>query len=141
MVKYQNLGVLRKGRRHHKHEMAKNPSLPALIAGSGRISVTGQVEFLTVDGSVVSYKMSPEICLRFARVPTLSPAGIKAAAVQPAATPADQAKPHFDALLDLVCDLERRVQAYGATLCDLDRQVSAYVAEHSHNNVVNIAAE
>ena len=125
MVDLKDIGLLRKGRDHHKYEMAKNPSLPALIAGSGRVSVSGHVEFLAVDGSIVSYQVWPEIVARFSRVPTLSPAGVKAAAVAPAASPADQVKHHVDALVDLVCSLERRLMR---------------ATEAQPNNVININA-
>ena len=121
MLKLSESEALRKGRRHHLYEMAKNPSLPALIAG-GRISISGHFEYLAVDGSIVAYQAWLEPALRFARVATLSPAGIKAAAVQPVVSP-DQAKHFVNALLDLACALEGRI-------------VPAKPA-----NVINIAAE
>jgi hypothetical protein len=119
MLELSESAFLRKGRCHHKHERAKNPSLPALIPGSGRVSVTGHVEFLAVDGSIISYRVWPEIVARFARVPTMSPAAVKAAVV------GAKAKHYVDALLDLACDIER---------------MGAAESKSSHN-VINIAAQ
>lgn len=116
MLELSESAFLRKGRGHHKHERAKNPSLPALVPGSGRVSVTGHVEFLAVDGSIISYRVWPEIVARFARVPTMSPAAVKAAVV---------GAKYVDALLDLACDIER---------------MGAAKSKSSHN-VINIAAQ
>ncbi len=76
--------------------------------------------------------MWPEIVARFARVATLSPAGVKAAAVPPtaavAASPAELARYHVNALLDIAGGLESCI-------------VGAVEAAPSPSNVINIAAE
>jgi hypothetical protein len=124
MFELSESATLHKGRRHHKHEMAKDQSLPALVAGSGRVSISGHVEFLAVDGTIVSYKMWPEIVARFARVATLSPAAIKVAAIaamkaatgKATASPAELAAYHVNALLDIAGGLEGHIaSAVGAT--------------------------
>lgn len=116
----KDLDLLHKGRRHHKHEMARNPRLPALIAGRGVAVANGhlRVVYPAVDGSTITYKVWTEVVHRFVREPTRSPA--KIAAVQPAATPGDQAKHHVDALLDLVCGLESRARAAEAAPSPID---------------------
>ena len=108
---------------HHKLRAGQNepplrspvPGLAVRIPGSGYVSVTEGL-FLAVDGSIISYRVWPEIVARFARVPTMSPAAVKAAVV---------GAKYVDALLDLACDIER---------------MGAAESKSSHN-VINITAQ
>ena len=100
-----------KGRRHHKHEMARNPRLPALIAGRGVAVANGhlRVVYPAVDGSTITYKVWTEVVhWPRSRADALACEDRRSAA---RGDPGDQAKHHVDALLDLLCGLESRARA------------------------------
>jgi hypothetical protein len=118
---YHSLNLADKCNRHYRRLRAKNPGLLRLAPGGGRVIGNGKVELTVENGARLIYRVAPRI--EYVAVLEKSFAPPKAAA----ASPADQAKPHYDALLDILSDLERQICAYGA--------------KHSPSNVVNIAAE
>jgi hypothetical protein len=63
--------LLDKARRHHRRAMLKDPSLPALVAGGGKVVSNGHLSAALplVDGTVAVYGATPSIEWQSARRP------------------------------------------------------------------------
>jgi hypothetical protein len=142
---------LDKARAAFRRECGRGPFLPPLLSVAGKVELNGAIRVVlpTIGGNAV-VTASPVGGWRFKLTDLESdgaaPADVEVAAAQaavpPAATVVDQ--PHYDALFDLLIDLERRVLAEHRVLADLKRQMSALEAKQLHDDVVhlnNVAAE
>ena len=107
MKKVAFLNYVDKANRHYRRLRAKNPGLLPLAPGGGRVIGNGKVELTVENGARLVYHIAARI--EYVAVLEKSFAPPKAVAVPPAASPADQAKHHVDALLDLACGLESRI--------------------------------
>ena len=111
-----NANILGSVRRHHKHERAKDPSLPAPVPGGGQVIANGhlKVELQGVNGDTIVYRVWPETVLRFA-LESISSTCMKPAAVPPAATPGEIVKTAIDTAFGALSDLERFAARVTAT--------------------------
>ena len=123
--------LLDKSRALWRRECKRDPSLPPLSPVAGKVEVKDAIRVvLPIIGGKAIYTATPVGGWRFEPV-SFDFSGVAPTIVSPAAAIIDQAKPDYDALLDLFVGLERR-------MC-------AFEAKHlPNNNVVhfsNVAAE
>jgi hypothetical protein len=107
-----------KSRANYRRLCKRDPGLPPLLPAAGKIEVKDAIRVtLPIVGGEAVYTAKPVGGWRFELEYTqysrpVAPAA--GAGVPPAATIVDQANPDYDALLNLLVGLERRVSAFEA---------------------------
>jgi hypothetical protein len=99
MKQVQHFDLLAKANRHYRRARAKNPSLPALVKGGGRVIANGKllVELARTDGSIVTLSAIPTTAWNFVEVE-----GAKHPAAPAEASPTDRVKAAFDVVAAFV---------------------------------------
>ena len=138
--------LLDKSRAAYRRACKQDPFLPPLLSTAGKVEVKDAVRVVlpTPDGKAIirASSLGWRFAIEYVDHLPAALADARTAVVPPipAAATVDQAKSNYDAVLDLIVDLERRIFA------NFERRMLAFEAKHHlpSNNVVNfsnIAAE
>lgn len=102
--------LLDKARRHHRRAMLKDPSLPALVAGGGKVVSNGHLSAALplVDGTVAVYGATPSIEWQFTREAPANRKACLSVVEWDAISDANRVKGHVDAALNILAAIDRR---------------------------------
>jgi hypothetical protein len=105
MSDVNHLNLLDKCKRRYRGERRKNPEMPALVDGAGRVIANGalKVELLCIDGSRPTYVATPVTSWTFKAAPTIR---TRSSPTQMEVSPADKARAALNVVLDALAKAE-----------------------------------
>jgi hypothetical protein len=116
MTHIPNCNVIDKARRVYRRARAKNPTLPPLVNGAGKVLANGKLRVVlpTVDGASVVYAAVAVPVWRFHREAPLTRlrARLNGAGDGATATPSERINRAVDEALAVLADIERRAAVH-----------------------------